>query len=170
MGARLAATLKKDDSENPLVRVKPGVFALREWDEKTIKSGLEKKGKKSKADKAADVDGAAAEGETAGLIGDDEIEVDVDDEETAKPPTVVATPRAPAYVRLDDEERGDAAPDDVMRAEAAAGAAEIFDEEDDDDQPIFGGPDDRPAQGQAGAGERWGTARSAMLAVHTPAR
>ena len=43
MGARLAATLKKDSSENPLVRVKPGVFALREWDEKTIKSGLEPK-------------------------------------------------------------------------------------------------------------------------------
>src|SRR4051794_17914830 len=44
MGARLAATLKKDSSDNPLVRVKPGVFALREWDEKTIKAGLEKKG------------------------------------------------------------------------------------------------------------------------------
>src|SRR5205809_1055456 len=43
MGARLAATLKKDSSENPLVRVKPGVFALREWDEKTIKGGLEPK-------------------------------------------------------------------------------------------------------------------------------
>jgi hypothetical protein len=41
MGARLAATLKKDSAENPLVRVKPGVFALREWDDKTIKAGLE---------------------------------------------------------------------------------------------------------------------------------
>lgn len=46
MGARLAATLKKDTADNPLVRVKPGVFALREWDEKTIKSGLD--GKKAK--------------------------------------------------------------------------------------------------------------------------
>src|SRR5262249_7652319 len=56
MGARLAATLKKDSPENPLVRVKPGVFALREWDEKTIKSGLDaKKGKKLK-------DAAAAKG------------------------------------------------------------------------------------------------------------
>src|SRR3954466_8551516 len=43
MGARLAATLKKDTDENPLVRVKPGVFALREGDEKTIKAGLEPK-------------------------------------------------------------------------------------------------------------------------------
>src|SRR5689334_3664172 len=51
MGARLAAMLKKDSPENPLVRVKPGVFALREWDEKTIKAGLEgKKGKRGKVD------------------------------------------------------------------------------------------------------------------------
>src|SRR4051812_19430834 len=47
IGARLAATLKKESPENPLVRVKPGVFALRVWDEKTIKSGLDKKGDRS---------------------------------------------------------------------------------------------------------------------------
>src|SRR6476469_7220282 len=35
MGARLAALLKKEDKSNPIVRVKPGVFALRDWDEKT---------------------------------------------------------------------------------------------------------------------------------------
>ena len=29
MGARLAATLKKGGDDNPLIRVKPGVFALR---------------------------------------------------------------------------------------------------------------------------------------------
>ncbi|AKT39058.1 HTH domain-containing protein [Chondromyces crocatus] len=46
MGARLAAMLKKDSPENPLVRVKPGVFALREWDERTIRAGLDKKGKR----------------------------------------------------------------------------------------------------------------------------
>src|SRR5262249_23283919 len=47
MGARLAATLKKESPDNPPVRAKPGVFALREWDEKTIRSGLDgKKGKK----------------------------------------------------------------------------------------------------------------------------
>src|SRR5215216_1829336 len=41
MGARLAALVKKGDKENPLVRVKPGVFALREWDPATIEKGLE---------------------------------------------------------------------------------------------------------------------------------
>lgn len=40
MGARLAALVKKGDKDTPLVRVKPGVFALREWDQQTITKGL----------------------------------------------------------------------------------------------------------------------------------
>src|SRR5207253_2770488 len=43
MGARLAAQLKKTSKDNPLVRVKPGVFALREWDDATIKAGMNDK-------------------------------------------------------------------------------------------------------------------------------
>src|SRR5262245_29308614 len=39
MGARLAALLKKEDKTNPIVRVKPGVFALREWEGKKKKRG-----------------------------------------------------------------------------------------------------------------------------------
>jgi hypothetical protein len=33
MGSRLAALLKKGPKENPLVRIKPGVFALRAWED-----------------------------------------------------------------------------------------------------------------------------------------
>src|SRR5512135_783679 len=40
MGARLAALVKKGDKDNPLVRIKPGVFALREWDRSVIERGL----------------------------------------------------------------------------------------------------------------------------------
>src|SRR5688572_1635548 len=40
MGARLAAVVKKDPKDNPLVRVKPGVFALRDWDQAVIDTGL----------------------------------------------------------------------------------------------------------------------------------
>ena len=40
MGARLAAVVKKDPKDNPLVRVKPGVFALRDWDQGVIDQGL----------------------------------------------------------------------------------------------------------------------------------
>ena len=47
MGARLAAMLKKDSPDVPLIRVKPGVFALREWDEKTLRAGADgKKGRR----------------------------------------------------------------------------------------------------------------------------
>src|SRR5271154_915846 len=57
MGARLAALLKKDDKGNPIVRVKPGVFALREWSEK--------KGRKSRgAEEAPAAEADAAEVET----------------------------------------------------------------------------------------------------------
>lgn len=143
MGARLAATLKKDESENPLVRVKPGVFALREWDEKTIKAGLEKKGKKGKPEKRKGDDAALdapAEEATAGHDGEDAAGTDAEEAPVAareEPRRSSAAARAPAV--HDDEER-DRAPDDVMRAEAVAGAGEMFDEEEDDDQPIFGGP------------------------------
>jgi hypothetical protein len=33
MGARLASLLKKEPKDNPLVRLKPGIFALRSWEE-----------------------------------------------------------------------------------------------------------------------------------------
>src|SRR5258707_15193948 len=50
MGARLAALLKKNSKDNPLVRVKPGVFALREWDDATIKAGMSEKTSRPTAD------------------------------------------------------------------------------------------------------------------------
>ena len=53
MGARLAALLKKEDKANPIVRVKPGVFALRDWDEKKGK-----RGQKEEAPEATDDDEA----------------------------------------------------------------------------------------------------------------
>src|SRR5262245_62946730 len=68
MGARLAALLKKTSKENPLVRVKPGVFALREWDDATIKAGMSEKTSRSAgeagsagASEEAPAEGAASE-------------------------------------------------------------------------------------------------------------
>src|SRR3954454_5353427 len=57
MGARLAALLKKEDKSQPIVRIKPGVFGLREWNEGA------KKGKRGK-DKEEDADDAADDGGT----------------------------------------------------------------------------------------------------------
>lgn len=171
MGARLAATLKKDSSENPLVRVKPGVFALREWDEKTIKAGLEpKKGQKKPAASAAadDAEGADKGDDDELLVSGEGEDDDAGQGEAMAAPVPApraaepsAPARAPAPVRVERREEGEEeeapAPDEAMRAEAAAGAAEMFDEEEDDDQPILGGTDDRgvPVAGAAeGDGRR----------------
>ena len=179
MGARLAAMLKKDSPENPLVRVKPGVFALREWDEKTIKAGLDgKKHKRGKVDEEPvreEEEAVAAEPAVDEVVepgpdldeaaADEAPEADdlpvgsVEPDDDAAPADVrpLAASAAPRPSRPMVEEYEDDTPaepagtDDIMRAEAAAGAAEMFDEEDDDDQPILGGAvDDRAAPGAAG--------------------
>src|SRR5262245_11490458 len=162
MGARLAATLKKDSSENPLVRVKPGVFALREWDEKTIKAGLDRKGKKGAKDSAAPKgDGEAGEPDSDDevLVGADELEPEPEDDADAEVPGASARAQVAAARGFEDGagfgdvELEPPGPDEAMRAEAAAGAAEMFDEEEDDDQPILGGNDDRASAPGAEQGE-----------------
>src|SRR5260370_34396888 len=34
MSHRLTSAIKKDDKDIPIVKIKPGVFALREWDDR----------------------------------------------------------------------------------------------------------------------------------------
>jgi hypothetical protein len=176
MGARLAATLKKDSSENPLVRVKPGVFALREWDEKTIKSGMEPKKAAKKGSLRSEPPPAkgraAKDDDDEVLIAGDEPEDDAAaaDDDAAdeafdapllddEAPVAVAAPAAPpsrvAAIRPAQDD-GPPGPEEAMRNEAAAAGAEMFDEEEDDDQPILGG-DDRaaaPGAGEVGADGR----------------
>ncbi len=177
MGARLAALLKKDSPESQLIRVKPGVFALREWDDKTIKTGLDIKGPAAAAPHGSSGEGAgeahaeAEDARVAPLDPDDEPLIgtaDDDDEEAArvtlipkaKPPHAAAhgqprAPRAQAAPVIDDDDVIDG-PEDVMRAELVAAAAEVFDEEDDDDQPILGGEpsESTPEAGQGQDGRR----------------
>jgi restriction endonuclease Mrr len=178
MGARLAALMKKETPDCPLVRVKQGVYALREWDEKTIR-GEGKKGKKGKAEDASRPDEAAAEvldevvvddasAEESGLEdvaaedvlravdddGDDEILIPVAKPAAEPSQTRAAAPRAvPARADEDDEPLVDA-PEERFRREILASAADMFEEEDDDDQPILGGGEARPAEGADGEGRR----------------
>ncbi len=133
MGARLAALLKKEDKANPIVRVKPGVFALREW--------KEKKGKNAPAQEPQE------EGEEVNAL---EVEA------------ATAVPPDSSHTALEDEE-GEGpeialSGEDALRADLAASGAELFDDEDDDDQPILGGPESTPeaaaADGTADGGRR----------------
>jgi HB1, ASXL, restriction endonuclease HTH domain/Restriction endonuclease len=128
MGARLAALVKKGDKENPLVRIKPGVFALREWDPAMIEKGL--------ADRTPALERLAAQGYSG------EPEVDTADEAQSE---ASSSPHA-SHVTFDDEENP-STPDEGerSRAELAAHATELFASEDDDDEPIFGGASDPAA-------------------------
>jgi hypothetical protein len=118
MGARLAALLKKEDKENPIVRVKPGVFGLREWDGKKKKRGAAEEA--SVEDEAADVEVNALELEAATRGPESAPAAEVEDEE--------------------DEEPIEVSGEDALRADLVASGAEMFDDEDDDDQPILSSP------------------------------
>jgi len=129
MGARLAALLKKEDKTNPIVRIKPGVFALREW------------GKK--------VDEGDDDGEEDVSVNALEVEARAN-ESIAKAPTS-SSAAFPEDEEGDDEE---VSGDDALRADLAASGAELFDDEEDDDQPILGGPP--PAQGGGASAQQGG--------------
>jgi hypothetical protein len=113
MGARLAALVKKGDKENPLVRIKPGVFALREWDQDTIDKGL--------ADRTPALDRLSSQ--DVQDAGADAVHVSLAELEP-------------------EEERGSPDAQERERAERAAHATELFEPEEDDDEPIFGDDDE----------------------------
>jgi restriction endonuclease Mrr len=142
MSHRLTAAIKKDDKDVPLVKIKPGVFGLREWEGK--------KGRKGSAApvvaEASEDEAAAGEEEGGGVNaleieaavrGAEKASADEGDEDAAEEPS---TP-------VSGEE--------ALRADLAASGAEFFDDEEDDDQPILGGPANQaePAGGAQPAGE-----------------
>ena len=164
MGARLAATLKKEGDDNPLVRVKPGVFALREWDDETIRQGLDVKRNGAKAPNG-DEEPLAVEAPEAASA--DEAEEEPEEEEhagpDAGPPAGWDHEEEPAEVAAlsvrsgpdseEDEEWQAPSADEELRAEMAAAATELFEEEEDDDQPIL-----RPVTEPTAGGEEEGEA------------
>ncbi|HMR04249.1 MAG TPA: HTH domain-containing protein [Polyangiaceae bacterium] len=158
MGARLAALVKKADKENPLVRVKPGVFALREWDKKTIDKGLKDR------TPAIELASRAAEVEVAG-DGSNGASVEIASAPLASAPMASAPlaseplASAPDTAADEAEDGEDArAPDQAERERAAiaASAADLFEAEDDDDVPIMQAParnESGGGGGNAGAGD-----------------
>ncbi len=135
MGARLAALLKKEDKSNPIVRVKPGVFALREWDDKKKRGGASHAAAKEEDDAGEEINALEVE-------------------------AAAATPR---YDEEDEEEETEVSGEEALRADLAAQGAEIFDDEDDDDQPILAAPAAQTsvsgAPGDAGAAGEGGRRR-----------
>jgi len=152
MGSRLSAQVKKAGKDNTIKRVKPGVFALSDWDEKTIEEGL--------ADRTPALERlkkAEAEAEASGI--NERPEPESEEEATTEPEAVEAAEPAEAPMAAHQELDDDALPpdeDEQHRAELSAGATEMFESEDDDDQPIFGSQEEesQSSQSDSGDGER----------------
>jgi hypothetical protein len=143
MSHRLTAAIKKDDKDVPLVKVKPGVFALREWE-----------GKKGRKGSAAPVVAEASEDEAA--AGEDEGGgVNALEIEAALRGAEKASEDAGDQEDAAEEPSTPVSGEEALRADLAASGAEFFDDEEDDDQPILGGPANQaePAGGAQPAGE-----------------
>ena len=127
MSHRLTAAIKKDEKDMPIVKVKPGVFALREWGGK--------KGKKAAAESAEEAVEATAEGESNGE--DAGLEVNALEIEAA-----LRGGEDAGEEGEEDGEEGEDRPtpvsgEEALRADLAASGAELFEDEEDDDRPIL---------------------------------
>ena len=138
MGARLAALLKKDDPETSLIRVRPGVFGLKNYDVKPAAT-IEAPAPASDDDEddgnavnALDLEAAVRSVDAPASRDAESSPASMDDGEGDED---------------DEDDKPILAPDDALRADLAAGAAEVFDDEDDDDQPILGGAAPGSAEG-----------------------
>jgi hypothetical protein len=149
MSHRLTSAIKKDDKDVPIVKVKPGVFALREWEGKKGRRGA------SSAPPAEPEDEVTATGvEEAEEEG---VEVNALEIEAA----LRGAEQKPAE-QAEESEEGEEAPegdrntpvsgDEALRGELAASGAEFFDDEEDDDQPILA-PLSTPGAAPAQPGE-----------------
>ena len=148
MGARLAALLKKEEEGNPIVRVRPGVFGLRDWNGKSPGPGAEVE-VEVEDDATGDVNALELEAHAA------KAKPAVDDVEEEGAPTLERpnVPEAPRFLRRAPRAAATASDgaspvlsqDEALRADLAASGADLFDDEDDDDQPIFGFTAEEPA-------------------------
>jgi HB1, ASXL, restriction endonuclease HTH domain/Restriction endonuclease len=164
MSHRLTSAIKKDDKEVPIVKVKPGVFALREWDDKKGRRGSasvpppdpSEESTREEAEvevNALEIEAALRQAKQAPADANDADDDDDDDdgvlvERSGRAPTTVTYP--------DGESNGDrdtpVSGDEARRADLAASGAELFDDEEDDDQPILA-PSTPPAGASAAPGQ-----------------
>lgn len=128
MNSRLATMVKKDRGDAPIVKVKPGIFGLREFSKEVLAMGELEEGDVEDILEAID-EADAGEAEAAGVETD---------EATAGAQPVAAAPEAEK-------------PEKVQKPVHKLPGQEVFPEEEDDDEPILGRPDE--STGEAGESE-----------------
>jgi hypothetical protein len=122
MSHRLTSAIKKNDKDVPITKIRPGVFALREWEDKKGKKGAAAVTAEPAVDEAdeggVEVNALEIEAALRGAAGAAKEDDEQEDDESAEPGTPVSG-------------------DEALRADLAASGAELFDDEEDDDQPIL---------------------------------
>jgi hypothetical protein len=139
MSHRLTAAIKKDEKDMPIVKVKPGVFALREWGGKKGKKG-------GAAEATAEETNEAAEAESNGE--DTGVEVNALEIEAALRGGEQAGEEGDEDLEEGEDRPTPVSGEEALRADLAASGAELFEDEEDDDRPILA----PLAQPEAGAG------------------
>jgi hypothetical protein len=124
MSHRLTAAMKKDDKDVPIVKVKPGVFALREWQDR-------------KRDASPSSETPEASVNDAGASDDGGMEVNALEIEAALRNAAKPDEGDDEEAAVPHETETAISGDDALRADLAASGADFFDDEDDDDQPIL---------------------------------
>ncbi|MGZ3478035.1 MAG: winged helix-turn-helix domain-containing protein, partial [Polyangiales bacterium] len=151
MGARLSLQIKKEP-DGEIVRVKPGVFGLKEWE-----GGKGKRKKKAEAEPEAPATEPSAtpeeEGEDAAADQFAALasEVDAAEEEAREQKRAPSRDTRDEQDEVEESERPPLDAEERMRSQLAATASDLFEEEEDDDQPLFGGPEPASQPG-GGAG------------------
>jgi hypothetical protein len=136
MGARLSLQIKKEP-DGEIVRVKPGIFGLKEWEGGTGKKKKKGEPKEPEAKVETNGEGSEEDDATADRFAALASEVDAADDAARD----AREARRDAPPPEDDEEARPLDEDERMRGQLAAGATDLFEEEEDDDQPLFGGPE-----------------------------
>jgi hypothetical protein len=168
MSHRLTAAIKKADKDIPIVKVKPGVFALREWEDRKGKRGAH--AASTAAATAAEAPEETVEADAAEAGGEDAEDGEREDRDQSVEVNALeieaalrgaahkAAPAAAADDEGDEDEEESATPvsgEEALRADLAARGAELFDDEDDDDQPILAPLSQAESAGApAGEGQR----------------
>jgi hypothetical protein len=150
MSHRLTSAVKKDDKEVPIVKVKPGVFALREWDERKGKRGAAP----APVEAAEEVEGDESESNGELDVNALEIEAALRDAQETQPGADDEGEGEEEGGEENGEREAPVSGDEAMRADLAARGAELFDDEDDDDQPILAPLSQPDAAQPAGEGGR----------------
>ncbi len=119
MGARLAALLKKEEKTAPIVRVRPGIFGLRDWSTPAKAPGTD-------TEPGTEVNALDVE--------------HIGHSRHASASHVPAAAPSHVVIPQSDDSTPHLSNADALRADLAAGAAGLFQDEDDDDLPILGGP------------------------------